>query len=153
MVKKIKLDDNTREQLFGLAPMSADAIHDFTPICYKNILDEDLTPVISIRQTNQEEFDAIQLMGTQEYFESKKKTKPSPKKLIEMAKRVKVKHEEITDACVVGWKNLYYVNNDNEAVFIEYEEGMKLSEKLKGADIVLQQVFTEILKISGHGRA
>ncbi len=132
-------------------PMDNEAEHEFTPSVFDKITDERIIPIFTVKQMSQEDADTVQAMSVREAFEAQKKTKPSPKKLVEMARKTGKKYSEIVDRCLVKWENLYFMNKDGVAEKVEYSKDSKIEDVLAGADTVIQSVFAEILKISGMG--
>ena len=137
----MKLTKEVREQLVGLLPMDNDAVHEYTPTLFESIPDK-YKPIFYINQLNNKESNKIKEMMYLESMETGKKKN--------IAKSIEKKNEvymEMLHNHLVGWDNLYKFVNNDEAEILEYDG--KIETMMKLPEIVLTDLFTEIMRITG----
>jgi len=151
MAKEIKLDEETRNKLFGLLPMDSNAVHSFVPDVYKNLPDE-FQPVFSIKQLSTADIDTIKMDQLTEHLSVGKKGKKTATSILGKANKRSVTYCSITDSCITGWENLYVIKGDGadaNAVMVEYDENLKVIDLLPEHHCL--SIFAEITKVSGLG--
>lgn len=127
MNKQIKMTEEVRKQLVGLAPMRNNATIEYTPPMYDNV-DEGFRAVFEIRQFTNGEVDDIT-----EFFSKKKKESIVTKKSMEFLHLV-----------LVGWETVYDLGTGEQ---IEYDG--ELDTMMSLPTKVLTSILDYAIKITG----
>ena len=104
------LDEETRRQLQGYTPFSAEATMNFTPAEFENIKDETIRPVFSLSPFTQEQKDQL-VLNSKEYEPGV----TAPEKIGVIAD----KNKKVLFDSVKGWKNLFDSGNGEEIPYGE----------------------------------
>lgn len=137
------MTDEVREKLLALNPMTATATHKFVPAVYtENDIPEEYTPLIEVRQLNNEEAEEVTLLGIEELLDATKSAKITAKSILKKSNIKKKKYREIVKGCIVSWDN-YIEPTTGQRVNLEDFDFDSMPDR------TLLSIYSEILKISG----
>jgi hypothetical protein len=156
-MKEIKMTNEIAEKLYGLMPMSAGSVVNFTPSEFDE-LEEELRPVFKIKQMTQDEVDKVKEVAVKDLlqaqsYKDKKTTSIKADKIVKMAKEKEEHYLDICESCIVGWSNMFERTVVDDGVLLKEIEYRKdtARENLANVPFLLPILYQQILKVSGLG--
>jgi len=144
-MKKNVMSEEVKSQLLGILPMSADAVHEFTPKQFKEI-PEEFRPVFMVRQYTNKEVIGIKSLIYRGLSDSQDVGKESTSKAKAIKKFTDSNQDDLEylQLALVDWKNL--INLDTGETLV-YDGTIEMIEKLP--EVIRKEIFKESVRITG----